>query len=144
MLAIREMKISDYDSVVKLWRDTENLSLRDVDSKENIGDYLVKNQGLSFVAVQENDIVGAVLVGSDGRRGYLQHLAVAPGSRMQGIGQKLVGEAVKALDAIGIAKTHLFVLSDNMGAQVFYQSLGWYPRDEVRMFSFNSSVNLNI
>ncbi len=144
MLAIREMEIADYDSVIKLWRDTENLSLRDADSRENIGEYLVKNPGLSFVAIEENDIVGAVLVGTDGRRGYLQHLAVAPGSRMQGIGQKLVGEAVKSLDAIGIAKTHLFVLSDNMGAQVFYQSLGWYPRDEVRMFSFNSSVNLNI
>lgn len=144
MLAIREMDISDYDSVIKLWSDSENLSLRDADSRENIGKYLAKNPGLSFVAVQDHDIVGAVLTGTDGRRGYLQHLAVAPGSRMQGIGQKLVGEAVKALDAIGIAKTHLFVLSDNMGAQGFYQSLGWYPRDEVRMFSFNSSVNLNI
>lgn len=144
MLAIRQMDISDYDSVISLWRDTENLSIRDADSKENIGLYLDKNPGLSFVAVIEDNVVGAVLVGTDGRRGYLQHLAVAPDYRKQGIGQSLVSESVKALDAIGIAKTHLFVLGDNMEAQGFYQSLGWYPRDEVRMFSFNCSVNLNI
>ncbi|MCE0494807.1 GNAT family N-acetyltransferase [Vibrio salinus] len=144
MLTIREMDISDYDSVIKLWSDTENLSLRDADSRENIKQYLKRNSGLSFVAEWDKEIVGAVLVGTDGRRGYLQHLAVAPEYRKQGIGQALVGKTIQALNNIGIAKTHLFVLSDNVGAQSFYQSLGWYPRDEIRMFSFNSSVNLNI
>ncbi|MDC0610333.1 GNAT family N-acetyltransferase [Vibrio sp.] len=144
MLTIREMEISDYESVIGLWRQTESLSLRDADSKENIGAYLIKNPGLSFVALMDDNIVGAVLSGTDGRRGYLQHLAVSSDYRKQGIGQALVGETIQALGLLGIAKTHLFVLSDNLGAQGFYQSLGWYPRDEVRMFSFNSSVNDNI
>ncbi len=144
MITIREMDISDYQAVMSLWAETENLSLRDADSRENIQAYLERNKGLSFVAIDESILVGSVLVGTDGRRGYLQHLAVSEVCRGQGIGQTLIHEATKALAAIGISKTHLFVLNENQNAQSFYEKLGWFPRDEVRMFSFNSSDNLNV
>ena len=68
---IREMAISDYDSVIALWCQTEGMSIRDADSKESIASYLERNPGLSFVAESNNEIIGAVLVGTDGRRGYL-------------------------------------------------------------------------
>ncbi|MFS1430561.1 GNAT family N-acetyltransferase, partial [Vibrio splendidus] len=77
MVNIREMAISDYDSVIALWCQTEGMSIRDADSKESIASYLDRNPGLSFVAESNNEIIGAVLVGTDGRRGYLQHLAVS-------------------------------------------------------------------
>ncbi len=79
-MEIREMVISDYDAVIALWCQTEGMSIRDADSKESISRYLERNPGLSFVVgnENENEIVGAVLVGTDGRRGYLQHLAVSP------------------------------------------------------------------
>ncbi len=144
MITIREMDISDYQSVMLLWAETENLSLRDADSRENIQAYLQRNKGLSFVAINGTTLVGSVLVGTDGRRGYLQHLAVSEVCRGQGIGKKLIHEATEALAAIGISKTHLFVLNENQTAQSFYEKLGWFPRDEVRMFSFNSSDNLNV
>ncbi len=144
MITIREMDISDYQSVMLLWAETENLSLRDADSRENIQAYLERNKGLSFVAISGTTLVGSVLVGTDGRRGYLQHLAVSEVCRGQGIGKKLIHEATEALAAIGISKTHLFVLNENQTAQSFYEKLGWFPRDEVRMFSFNSSDNLNV
>ncbi|MBF4308083.1 GNAT family N-acetyltransferase, partial [Vibrio anguillarum] len=83
MITIREMDISDYDSVIDLWRQTESLSLRDADSKQSIESYLNRNSGLSFVALSGNNIIGAVLVGTDGRRGYLQHLAVSSEFRGQ-------------------------------------------------------------
>ncbi|MBF4328678.1 GNAT family N-acetyltransferase, partial [Vibrio anguillarum] len=63
------MDISDYDSVIDLWCQTESLSLRDADSKQSIESYLNRNSGLSFVALSGNNIIGAVLVGTDGRRG---------------------------------------------------------------------------
>ena len=50
MVNIREMAISDYDSVIALWCQTEGMSIRDADSKESIGNYLDRNPGLSFVA----------------------------------------------------------------------------------------------
>lgn len=88
-------------------------------------------------------IVGTVLAGTDGRRGYLQHLAVSSRLRGQGIGERLVDATVDALAALGIHKTHLFVYHTNHSAQGFYQKLGWCARDEVRMFSFNGSEHLN-
>jgi ribosomal protein S18 acetylase RimI-like enzyme len=138
------MEISDYQQVMNLWSETEGMRLREADSEENIGKYLERNPNLSFVALQGEQIVGAILVGTDGRRGYIQHLAVSKACRGQGIGAKLISNAVDALSSIGIAKTHLFVINDNLNAQAFYENIGWYPRDEVRMFSFNASTVDNI
>ncbi|WP_044623254.1 GNAT family N-acetyltransferase [Photobacterium gaetbulicola] len=144
MVIIREMDISDYRGVLNLWTQSEGMTLRDADSEENITAYLKRNQGLSFVASDNDKIVGAVLVGTDGRRGYLQHLTVSPSHQSQGIGRQLVESVVSALSRIGISKTHLFVHSCNVNAQQFYLNMGWFPRDEVRMFSFNSSKNLDV
>lgn len=144
MVLIREMVLRDYEAVIELWQQTESLSLRDSDSKASIGAYLARNPGLSFVAHVADNLVGAVLVGTDGRRGYLQHLAVSAESRGQNIGYQLVQKSIAALAEIGIAKTHLFVYQDNLDAQGFYENLGWFPRDEVRMFSYNSSSNENV
>lgn len=138
------MKISDYSQVIVLWSETESMLLRDADSEENIGKYLKRNPNLSFVALDEDNIVGAILVGTDGRRGYVQHLAVNPDCRGKGFGAELISAAVEGLSKIGIAKTHLFVANENLNAQSFYQKLGWFPRDEVRMFSFNSSNSGNV
>ncbi|WP_394145636.1 GNAT family N-acetyltransferase [Vibrio atypicus] len=141
---IREMDISDYSQVIELWSETEAMLLREADSRENIGRYLIRNPGLSFVALDREVVVGAILVGTDGRRGYVQHLAVDSRCRGEGIGAKLISQAVNALENIGIAKTHLFVANENLNAQSFYEKLGWFPRDEVRMYSFNSSPSSNI
>ncbi len=144
MLSYQEMTLDDYDAVIALWNNTESMLLREADSKVNIGRYLKRNEGLSFVARNENRIVGAVLVGTDGRRGYLQHLAVDSSMRGQGVGKALIAHSVAALREQGVGKTHLFVANDNLNAQQFYDYLGWQPRDEVRMFSFNASDNHNL
>ncbi|NRF13278.1 GNAT family N-acetyltransferase [Vibrio coralliilyticus] len=144
MVTIRPMTIEDYDAVIRLWLQTEGMSVRDADSRENIALYLDRNPNLSFVAISEGNIIGAVLVGTDGRRGYLQHLAVLPQFRGQRIGYQLISQSINALAKIGIPKTHLFVYDDNLNAQKFYEKLGWFPRDNIRMYSYNSSVNPNV
>ena len=141
---IREMDISDYSQVIRLWSNTEAMLLRDADSKENIDKYLKRNPGLSFVALNSDKIIGAILVGTDGRRGYVQHLAVDSMYRGKGIGARLISSAVEALSKAGIDKTHLFVANENIHAQSFYEKLGWFRRNEVRMFSFNSSDRNNV
>lgn len=142
---LREMVINDYEQVMALWGNTESMSLRGADSKANIAIYLDKNPALSFVIEDGQTVIGAVLAGTDGRRGYLQHLAVNPSYRGQGLGKQLVEAVIAALLAQqGIAKTHLFVHTDNQSAQGFYESMGWFARDEVRMFSFNSSAERNV
>ncbi|NOI57868.1 GNAT family N-acetyltransferase [Vibrio coralliilyticus] len=144
MVTIRPMAIEDYDAVIRLWLQTEGMSVRDADSRENIALYLDRNPDLSFVAIIEGNIIGAVLVGTDGRRGYLQHLAVLPQFRGQRIGYQLISQSINALANIGIPKTHLFVYDDNLNAQKFYEKLGWFPRDNIRMYSYNSSSNSNV
>lgn len=140
----REMQVSDHDDVLALWQQTEHMLIREADSRENITLYLDKNPNMSFVAQQHGKIIGAVLAGTDGRRGYLQHLAVDAEHRGQRIGKSLVEKVTQSFAQIGISKTHLFVNTDNEQAQQFYQSMGWEVRKEVKMYSFNASANLDI
>lgn len=143
-MKLREMTASDYSAVLSVWQQTEHMLLREADSRQSIARYLQRNPGLSFVAVDHDEIVGAILVGTDGRRGYVQHLAVMSHCRGKGIGQSLVNRAVEALLAQGIAKTHLFVSVDNPQAERFYGKQGWFERDEVRMYSFNATETDNV
>lgn len=144
MTSITEMTIVDYPQIIELWTHAEGMTLRDADSKSNIGAYLKRNPGLSYVAKEKGHVVAAVLAGTDGRRGYLQHLCVLKKHRSKGLGQELVSKVLEELQAMGISKTHLFVHHANEYAQEFYKKSGWVARDEVRMFSYNSSDNRDI
>lgn len=134
-IQIREMSIDDYEPIYALWEASEGLGLSDADSKEGIKRFLERNPGLSFVALDHDQIVGAALCGHDGRRGYIHHLAVFKSHRMQGIGKSLVGRCMYALMRIGIAKCHLFVFGDNQDAIKFWNRVGWTERVELMMMS---------
>ena len=134
-IQIREMDIGDYEQVYAMWQACEGIGLSDADSKEGINRFLERNPGLSFVAVDENQIMGAALCGHDGRRGYIHHLAVAKSHRKQGVGKSLVGRCMYALMRIGIAKCHLFVFDDNQEAIKFWSRVGWTERVELMMMS---------
>jgi putative acetyltransferase len=94
---IFEFAITDYQNVISLWKNCEGIGLSRADSKDSMEAYLKRNPGMSFVAIYQNEIIGAVLCGHDGRRGYLHHLAVHPDYRKQGIGRSLVAKCVAAL-----------------------------------------------
>lgn len=132
---IREMTINDYDAVYALWKASEGIGLSDADSKESIKRFLEQNADLSYVAVDEDKVVGAALCGQDGRRGYIHHLAVAKSHRCQGIGRSLVGRCMYALMRIGIGKTHLFVFGENQEAIDFWERVGYAQRVELVMMS---------
>ncbi len=134
-IEIREMSISDYEAVFALWKSSEGLGLSDADSKEGIKRFLERNPNLSFIAVEDEKIVGAALCGHDGRRGYIHHLAVTPEQRCQGIGRSLVGRCMYALMRIGIGKTHLFVFGENQDAIDFWERVGYSQRVELVMMS---------
>jgi N-acetylglutamate synthase len=118
-----------------LWCATEGITLREADSREAIVRYLERNPRLSFVARDAGQLVGAVLAGTDGRRGYLQHLAVAPSHRGRGVGRTLAQRAVEALRSLGIAKCHLMVRQENAAARGFWEHLGWQDRADVVLMS---------
>jgi ribosomal protein S18 acetylase RimI-like enzyme len=135
IIEIREFTIEDYEPVYALWKASDGIELSDADSKEGIKRFLERNPGLSYIAIQDKQVVGAALCGHDGRRGYIHHLAVAKTHRKQGIGKSLVGRCMYALMRIGISKSHLFVFEDNAGAIDFWKKVGWTERVELMMMS---------
>jgi len=140
---IRELVPDDYEAVIALWRESEGVTIRDVDQRAPLTAYLIQHRGLSFVAVDAGAIVGSTLCGTDGRRGYLQHVAVAKSHRRLGIASALVDRSVRALAERGIDKCHLMVLADNVAAQAFWKAIGWKERPEIRLMSRTASGVLN-
>ncbi len=138
------MTLEDYTKVVDLFRDTEGMTFRTADSPESTRRYLERNPGLSFVAEENEQIVGFIMAGHDGRRGYLQHLFVLPEHRRHGIANTLLDTALTALAEIGIYKSHLFVMKDNASAQDFWETQACERRDDVVMYSFNVSDDPNV
>lgn len=127
------MTPDDLDAILTLWKITEGVGLRSADSIDEIERFLMRNPGLSFVAVDGSMMVGAVLCGHDGRRGYLHHLAVAESHRRGGIGRQLVDRCLIGLRSNGIMKCHLFIFVDNDIGMGFWQGIGWTHREELAM-----------
>jgi len=127
--------MADYDEVIALWQSSPGIGLSDVDRPEGIAAYLARNPGLSFLARLDDELAGAVLCGTDGRRGYLHHLAVRPQARRQGIGETLVEHCLSGLKAQGYQKCHIFVYNGNVEGQVFWERVGWKLRTELVIMS---------
>lgn len=139
----RCLQIDDYGQLLQLWRSCEGLSLRDADSIEGLRQYLARNPGLSFVAVTGGVIGGSLMAGHDGRRGYIQHLAVASDLRRSGVARQLLQLCLDALRQQGIAKSHVHVLRSNQAGRKFWAGCGFVHRSEIEMYSFINGDNLN-
>lgn len=132
---VRAMTTEDYPEASLLWQTTKHIGLSSADSNEAIAVFLQRNPDLSAVALAEGRLVGTVLCGSDGRRGYIYNVAVAESQRGQGIGQAMVEFCLAALKDAGIEKCHLFVFADNAGGKAFWARTGWKFRDELLLMS---------
>lgn len=124
-----------YDAVYALWQACEGLGLNEADSRERIAQYLRRNPGTSFIAQAGGTIIGTVLGGHDGRRGYLHHLAVHPAYRKRGIGRGLVHAALEAIRAQGIDRCHGFVFRSNVDGLSFWEAAGWTARNDICLIS---------
>ncbi len=136
-IQIRAMQISDYDQALELWQNTAGMGLSSADEKHEIALFLHKNQGLCFVALEDDHLVGTILCGEDGRRGYLYHLAVQGDKQKKGVGKMLVEQSLHALRQKGIQKCHLFVISDNISGIAFWEHLGWEMRNDIEIMSID-------
>lgn len=132
---IRPMLIEDYDAVRALWDRTEGVGLDASDEREPIARYLQRNSGLSLVAQAEDVIIGAVLCGHDGRRGYLSHLAVDVAWRSRGIGRALIEVSLAALNELGLLRCNLRVFTRNEAGIAFWRHIGWRDRDDLQVMT---------
>lgn len=128
---IRKMRISDYDSVYKLWLLCEGMGLNNLDdSKTGVERFLNRNPDTCFVA-EDNGIIGVIMVGNDGRRGYIYHTAVHPNLRHQGIASTLVDTALQSLAELGINKVSLVVFDKNKNGNEFWEKQGFSIRNDL-------------
>ena len=99
-ITVRNMTIDDYDRVYALWLDCAGMGLNNIDDSRNGTEkFLTRNPDTCYVAADQEKIVGVILSGNDGRRGYIYHTAVAPEYRHTGIGRRLVETAFRPFRA---------------------------------------------
>ena len=132
-LAIRAYAESDEAQVIQLWRDVFpdnpawNVPQADIQRK------LAVQRDLFLVGDLRGEIVGTVMAGFDGHRGWVHLVAVAPRHRQRGFGRALMTEAERRLRDIGCTKINLQVRATNQGVISFYESLGYAVEERVSM-----------
>ena len=132
MVNIRVMTIEDYEGVYNLWINTPGMGLNSTDdSREGIEKYIKRNPASSFVAESDGEIIGVIMAGHDGRRGYIHHTAVLPDYRNQGIAKRLVDSAMSALDEEGINKVALVAFKKNELGNGFWEKIGFTDREDL-------------
>lgn len=123
-IVIRPYGAADEPAVIALWRAC-GLVRPQNDPKKDIARKLTEHPELFLVAEQDGRIVGSVMAGYEGHRGWINYLGVAPTLRRTGLGRRLVDEAEQRLRALGCPKINLQVRPDNPAAIAFYERLGF-------------------
>lgn len=132
MVNIRVMKSDDYFSVYELWSLTPRMGLNNIDdSQQGIARMLARNPTLSFVAEDEDQVVGVIIAGEDGRRGYLYHTAVHQDYRNRSIGKGLVNSVLDEMKKLKITKVGLFIFQNNHIGNGFWENMGFCVREDL-------------
>jgi len=124
--------MNDYEQVYSLWLNTPNMGLNNLDdSKDGIAKYLARNPDTCFVSEKDDKIIGAILSGHDGRRGYIHHTAVAQSEQRHGVGAALLNAAMTALEREEINKVALVVFCKNEKGNDFWEKQGFTARTDL-------------
>ena len=137
---IREMTISDFEEVHKLWMTIKGFGIRTIDdSKEGVARFIKRNPTTSIVAEADGKIVGSILCGHDGRRGCFYHVCVAEAYRKHGIGKAMAVATMRALKEEKINKVCLIAFKDNEVGNCFRSDLNYYDftLNEENITNFN-------
>jgi ribosomal protein S18 acetylase RimI-like enzyme len=134
---IRAFAEGDIPAVRALWARCEGLGDGPGDAPEALARFLARNPGLSQVALVDGVIAGAVLCGTDGRRGFIYRLGVDPAQRRLGIARALVARCRDRLEAAGIVRAMLFVLAESAQARAFWDSVGAKWREKLLLYSID-------
>jgi ribosomal protein S18 acetylase RimI-like enzyme len=109
--------------LIRPWNDP----YRDIDRK------LAWDAANLVVLEDADELIGSVMVGYEGHRGWVNYLAVHPGHQRQGLGRLLMDEAERRLRELGCAKVNLQIRTSNKAAAEFYRRMGYAVDDVVSM-----------
>ncbi len=134
---IEVAKESDIPLMLELWRNTPGVKIGE-DDELSLAVFIRRNPGTCLLIRTTEGIIGTVLGGFDGRRGYIYHLAVHHDFRGRGYGKKLMHEVIVRLKALKAKKVALFVLNNNQAAMDFYDKQNWVRRQDIKTYSLNT------
>ncbi|MBN1531173.1 MAG: GNAT family N-acetyltransferase [Spirochaetes bacterium] len=126
-----------YEPAVSLWRSDSGIGSGPADERGQIALFLRRNPGLSLVALRDDRVVGTVLCGHDGRRGFLYHLYVLPEHRRRGVGRMLADRAIRGLRGAGVTRCHIMVFLDNEAGRRFWEATGFWFRSDIGIMSLD-------
>jgi ribosomal protein S18 acetylase RimI-like enzyme len=132
-IEVRSFEEADRSALEALWSEVfgddplRNAPLRMIDQKLRVQPELL------LVARIGDALVGAIMAGYDGVRGWLYHLAVAPEHRGRGVATRLVRDAESRLGALGCSKVNLQIRASNAAVKAFYEKLGYSVEERVGM-----------
>ena len=133
-MRIRAMRADDHSALVGLWSRFPGNTMTGADGQEGFQEFLRLNGRFCYTAEVGGQVVGSVMAGTDGRRGYVYHLAVDPCRQGQGLGRLLMERTEGSLREAGIEKAHLFIYADNPAIR-FYRRVGWHLREDIEVMS---------
>jgi ribosomal protein S18 acetylase RimI-like enzyme len=139
-LKFQPFTMADYDEVIAFWKEEEGIGLSEADERDGMALYLARNPGMSLIVRDGNSVIGAVLCGHDGRRGYLHHLTVASSHRHQGIGKTLVKSCLQRLREEGVQKCNVFLYSDNAEGEKFWRVMGFANRLDLKVMQRSTAT----
>ena len=118
--------------VIALWKAC-NLIVPQNDPLEDIQKKLAFQPELFFIALLKGQLIGSIMVGYEGHRGWIQYLAVLPAFQKRGYGRKLVNKAIVELRKLGCVKANLQVRRSNASVVGFYKHLGFEEEERISM-----------
>jgi ribosomal protein S18 acetylase RimI-like enzyme len=130
MVAYRNAVAADADAVLAFWATAAEDSHRPPDSADAVRRLVARDPEALILAVDNDVVVGSVIVGWDGWRCHLYRLAVAPTHRRQGIGRELVARAEARFASYGGTRADAMVLDDNDQAHRVWATAGYAPQPE--------------
>ncbi len=119
--------------VIALWNTVFGYNAAHNSPTVSIDKKIAVDDGLFFVAAADDAVVGTIMAGYDGHRGWIYSVAVSPSHRRQGIGSRLVAHAERALIDKGSVKINLQIMEGNESVTAFYAELGYAVEKRVSM-----------
>ncbi len=140
-MIIEKFSMKFYEEVIEVWRKS-GIRVGSTDTKEELKRIVRRSPQLFLVGKIDEKIIGVVIGGFDGRRGYVHHLAVNPDYQKKGYGKLILGELMNKFLELKVHKVHLFIEKYNKEVIEFYRNLGWEIRDDLIMMSYIPDKNL--
>ena len=119
--------------VIKIWTAIFRYSDKRNNPALIIDKKLAINDNLFFIALDKDKVVGTIMAGYDGHRGWIYSLAVIPEIRRANIGTKLVKHAENELKKLGCVKINLQIFKDNESVKKFYLKNGYSVEERISM-----------